>query len=408
MESSKILVSLVAIFALVFLFSGIVSADVSGAVSIESVKVNNVEVLNSGVDLSSFAGQVVPVQVTFTAHDNSSDVRIKGWISGTSGSTAVSDRFEVLADKTYTRTMNLQMPLKIDPTESMQLVITIESREGIIGGQTIDFTVQRESYIVEILDVNMDNKVVAGDSLALGIVLKNIGMRFAEDTFVKAKIPALGIEQKAYFGDLSPVDQADPDKEDAVERKMLLKVPSNAKPGIYTVEIEAYNADSSTSLSKKIAIVGASEDSMAVSPAKSKTFAAGGNAEYSLTLVNSGSKVKIYEVSVDAPAGLIVVADKTIVAIPAGQSDTVNFQVSAAKEGSYDFVVTVQSGGDTVSKDSFTAKVERGSATSSIGANTTVLLAVILAIIFVVLVVVLIVLLTRKPEKTREFGESYY
>jgi len=37
-----------------------------------------------------------------------------------------------------------------------------------------------------------------------------------------------------------------------------------------------------------------------------------------------------------------------------------------------------------------------------------VALTVILAIIFVVLLVVLIVLMGKKPEKSEEFGESYY
>ena len=40
--------------------------------------------------------------------------------------------------------------------------------------------------------------------------------------------------------------------------------------------------------------------------------------------------------------------------------------------------------------------------------NPIVVLTVVLAIIFLVLLVVLIVLIGRKPQKTEEFGESYY
>jgi preprotein translocase subunit SecG len=37
-----------------------------------------------------------------------------------------------------------------------------------------------------------------------------------------------------------------------------------------------------------------------------------------------------------------------------------------------------------------------------------VILTVILAVIFIVLLIVLIVLIGKKPEKSGEFGESYY
>jgi preprotein translocase subunit SecG len=40
--------------------------------------------------------------------------------------------------------------------------------------------------------------------------------------------------------------------------------------------------------------------------------------------------------------------------------------------------------------------------------NPIVVLTVVLAIIFLVLLVVLIVLIGRKPQKSEEYGESYY
>ncbi len=408
MESKKILVSLVATLVLALFLISNASADVR----ITSVTLHDVEVLSgaaNAADISSFAGQVVPVKVVFHANSNESDVRIKAWLSGSSGLTASSERFDLISGKDYVRFLSLQMPSNIDLNENIQLVVTVESRnDGILGAETIDLTVQRESYVVEILDVNMDTKAVAGDNLALDIVLKNRGMHLAEDTFVKAAIPLLGVEEKSYFGDLSPVDQVSPDRADASERMMYLKIPSNAKPGVYAVEIEAYNADSTTTMSKKIAIVGASDESTMVSPATSKTFAAGGSAEYSLILVNSGNKVKIYDVAVEAPTGLTVDVDSPVVAIPAGTSATVKLKASASKVGVYDFTGTVQSSGDLVKRESFVANVEGSKVSAPIAGNTTVLLTVVLAIIFIVLLIVLIVLLTRKPEKTKEFGESYY
>jgi uncharacterized membrane protein len=200
------------------------------------------------------------------------------------------------------------------------------------------------------------------------------------------------------------------DKEDAAIKRILLKIPSNAKPGVYAVEIEAYNADSTSAVTKRVAVSGSSEESLVVSPVKSKTFKTGESAKYSITLVNSGNKVKVYQVGIDAPSGIVVNTDMPVIAVPAGLTQTVEIEASTDKVGVYDFTVTVQSGGELVSRESFIANVEKSglSSATSIGGNATVLLTVILAIVFVVLLVVLIVLLTRKPEKQREIGESYY
>jgi preprotein translocase subunit SecG len=99
------------------------------------------------------------------------------------------------------------------------------------------------------------------------------------------------------------------------------------------------------------------------------------------------------------------------VVVPAGTSRTVEFLVDSDTRDEYTFNVDVLSdGGALIDSKTFSANVVEGKGTGSTGvqANTTVLLTVILAIIFVVLLVVLIVLLTRKPESKEEYGESYY
>jgi uncharacterized membrane protein len=337
---------------------------------------------------------------------------VKAEISGGKGYDSISERFDVLAGQTYSRIVNVQIPFNIDPSEPMQLYVTIENRaRGEVASRKVSIGAQRESYIVQILNVAFEPKVQAGETLALDIVLKNRGRHFSEDTFVKVSVPALGLERQAYFGDLSPTDRSEPDKEDAAERRMYLNIPSNAPAGVYAVDIEAYSDDSSTTLSKKIAVVGASGNSIVVASAASKKAAAGEDAGYSLTLVNSGRNVRVYELVADAPTGVTVEADEPFVAIPAGTSKAVKVRANAEKAGVYPFSVSVYSEGNLVKKESFTLNVEGktsiGGATGK-ATNTTVVLTIVLAIIFVVLLVVLVVLLTRKPQKSEELGESYY
>ncbi len=413
MEFKHILVSLVAVLALLAVTAGSVSAFVAQPHAF-IVEVNGVDVLpNSGTQIAAFAGQTIPVRVTFTALDDAADVRVKAEISGGKGYDTVSERFDVLVGNTYSRLMNVQVPFDIDPAEPMRLEVSIENRaRGEVASRQVVIAAQRESYIVQVLNVAMDSTVQAGETLAMDIVLKNRGRHFSEDTFVKVSIPALGIERQAYFGDLSPVDQSHPDKEDAGERRLYINIPANAPAGVYAVEFEAYSDDSSTTLSKKLAVVGASGNSIVVASAASKKAAAGQDAEYSLTLVNSGRNVRVYELVADAPADVSVEADEPFVAIPAGTSKAVKIRASAAKAGVYPFTVSVYSEGNLVKKESFTLNVEGKSTgitgTTGKATNTTVVLTVVLAIIFVVLLVVLVVLLTRKPQKSEELGESYY
>jgi len=398
MKAKKILVSLVAMFALAVF----ITASVSAFANFDSIEVSGVN--PTGRTISVSAGQTIPVRVVFTATNLSEDIRVKARLTGEKEFSVSSDRFDILAGNTYSRLLAVQVPYDIDPSEKHMLVITVENDEETISS-SISLELQRESYTVEVLSVDYNVEAKAGQNLALDIVLKNRGRHFAEDTYVKARIPALGIEQRSYFGDLSDEDQSDPDKEDAVERRMYLSIPSDAKPGVYTLELEVYNADSTATISKKVAIVGSGADSIVVSSANSKRFAAGTEQEYTLTLVNSGDKVKVYQIALETTSGLTVNSEESIVAVPAGESKTVKLNAVASKEGNYNFAANVYTDGNLVKKESFVANVE-GSKTFA--GNAAVLLTVILAIVFVVLLVILIVLLTRKPAKTEEFGESYY
>ena len=399
------MVSLVAVFALAILSIASVSAfgDITG------FEVNGIDALTSN-NLAVFAGQTIPVKVIFSASSDATDVRVKAWISGEKEYAVSTDRFDVLANKAYSRLVSVSVPSKVDPSENLVLTVLVESRDGSMSVEKeVTLAAERDSYAVELLDVSMDSEINAGTSLALDIVLKNRGRQFAEDTFVKASIPALGIEKKSYFGDLSPLDQSNPDKEDAAERMMSLNIPDNTPTGVYLVQIEAYNADSTTTVTKKVSVVnGAIDSSQFVSEGNSKTFAVGETQEYGLTLVNAGNKIRVYELASETPSDIKLSVDEPVVIVPAGASKTVTLDAVASKAGRYSFAVNIYSDGELVKKYNFGANVEAGKSTKSVAGNAAVILTVVLAVIFVVLLVVLIVLLTRKPEKAEEFGESYY
>ena len=407
----------------------IASVSDSSYGSITDLEVNGVDVLHAHKPVAVFAGDKIPVRIEFNSDINAKDVRVKAWVAGERELASVSERFDVIKNNTYSRVVLVEIPSRLDKLdEELDLEVIVENRnDGTLAEESVHLTLERESYVVEVLDANMASQVSAGDNLAIDVVLKNQGRYFADDTFVKVSIPALGIENRAFFGDLASIDEPfskDPfeaedissvitggfdrlDKEDTAERIVSLKIPSNAQAGTYVVEITAYNSDSETTIAKKVVISGAETTSSILAPVRSKTFGVGETAEYSLVLVNTGSKLEVFEFVIEPSSGLKVDVSEPIVAIPAGASKTVKFGASADKAGSYNFAVNVHSGTELVKKESFTASVE-GSKDNIVSGSSTVLLTVVLAVVFVVLLIVLIVLLTRRPEKTEETGESYY
>lgn len=409
MASKKLLVYLVLVFALaVFSFAN-VNAMFG---SIEDLEVKDVGVLKATTPVAIFAGEIIPVRVVFFATDDAVDVRVKAWISGDREFAATTERFDVIANNTYTKTLAVQFPRTLDENdldEPLELVVVVENRnQGEADEELVKLTLQRESYVVEILDVDMANEVSASEVLTLDVVVKNRGRRFAEDNFVVARIPALELEDRAYFGDLSARDQSHPDKENAVERRLFLRVPSNAKAGVYEVEVEAFNDDSSARITKKVAVKGVEASTVVVAPVHSKSIRIGEEAGYSMTVVNSGNRVQVFELVIEAPAELDLDVSDPVVAIPAGSSKTITLKASSAKAGTYNFAVNVHSGSQLVASEKFTARVGENSVRAVTGPSPTVLLTVVLAIIFIVLLIVLIVLITRRPQRAEETGEGYY
>jgi len=422
MTSKKFLVSLVAILAVAIAFIASVSAASFG--TIKAVEVNGVDALSASGPIAVFTGQTIPVKIVFTATADARDVRVNAKIAGDSDFSFVSERFNVINGSIPSRTVAIKLPSTLkELDEIVSLNINIESKDGSIDVVPIQLRLQRENYVVEVLDVNMASQVSAGDIVPLDVVLKNRGMEFAEDTFVEASIPALGIGDRAYFADLSSIDEpfsSNPfeandrtlngdrlSNQDSAERRLFLRIPSNAPAGVYVVEVKAFNGDTESTITRKVVIAGSEANTMVVAPIQSKTFKVGETADYDLVLVNSGNQLKVFQLAVESPSGLTVTVSEPVVALSAGASKTVKISATSAKEGTQVFTVNVHSGSQLVGSESFTASVEGTSGISSAG-NSAVLLTVVLAVIFVVLLIVLIVLLTRKPVKTEEFGESYY
>ncbi len=380
---------------------------VSAFANISYVETNSV-VIYQNTAFAVEAGETLDLRVVFTSFADQDDVRITARVLGEPSLYESSERFDVLSGRVYSKWVRLTLPADLDELqESYILEVQIESQSQVGDVQTSVFAVQRSSYALDFLSVESNSQAQAGTVLPIDVVLKNRGRHDAEDTFVEARIPALGISKKIFLEDLGAIDQSNNDLEDdSIEGTILLSIPSSAAPGLYTIELKAYSEDAEQTVTRRLEVVSGSANSALVASASRKTFAANTDGMYTLTIVNSGNSILVYNLVTEADDGLTVDLEDSVVVVPAGSSKSVKVSARSSNNGEYNFKVSALGANNiVVGEQDFTAQVEGRAA---VGGNAAVVLTIILAIVFVVLLVVLIVLLTRKPAKTDELGESYY
>lgn len=387
--------------AIVLFLAGLVSAA-DPLATIESVKINGLEERGSE-DIAVIAGETLTVKVTFTALEDASNVRMEAEVEGSR--IDVNEKtsfFDVEAGMRYSKTVELDLPYELKDEVSDNLSLNIQIWNGEFKTELIDFVlrIQRPSYNADVMSIEVSQTVVAGEMLPVDVVLKNIGYNDLDDTYVTVSIPALGLERTSYFGDILAIE--DDDNDDFTRGRFYLRVPYEALEGIYTIQVEASNDDLDLVESKEIIVKNDFSNGNIIATSFRKIVATGQDAEYSLMVVNPTNQLKVYQIVTESGGDLYTRANTAVVAVPAGTSKTVIVTANAVEEGEYTFNVNVLSGDQLEGVVTFSLGAE-GKQSSPIA-----VLTVILAIVFLVLLVVLIVLLGKKPQKTEEFGESYY
>jgi uncharacterized membrane protein len=411
MKHAKIL-SFVAIFVVVLALTAVVPVAAQ-FVNVTGVTVDGVENAGSKV----VAGQVsekVPVLVEFVANEDAEDVEVRIEIDGLPGPD-VSERVDlghVLAGRTYVARFTLPLPEASDIrdlTEDLSLDVEISAHAQDDVRESYDLTLQRELYSLEVLSVEVDERVLAGDRLALEVVVENNGHERLDNVYVKASIPELGVSRTVYVEDLDSVDEEDHDSLDTSRsRRLYLTVPRAALPGIYTLEVKAYTHDSdyaSTTVERQVVVDGA--ETGVVPTTTARTVEVGEETTFNVVLLNPHGRMVVYSLTPEQTSGLIVDVAEPVVAVPADSSVTVKVRVKATEsvaEGTHLVTVHATSESGLEKQVNLTLHVEDAKTAT----NTVAILTVVLAIIFVVLLVILIVLLTKRPVEAEEFGETNY
>jgi len=406
MKNKTVMVSILAFFAIIFALN-MVSADIA---TITEVTVNGITADPVSPIVAGYVSDTVPVEVEFVADEDVEDVRVKVYIEGYRDEVTVStDRFKIVNGSKYIKRFSIKLPssMDLDDTDEvldLQVRITAKGEDSVEESYAI--RMQRELYGLSLLSVEAPQQITPGSVIAVDVVLQNNGFERLDNTYVIASIPDLGVEKKIYFGDIdSDIEEDYDDIRDTMNKKIYLSIPRNVIPGVYDLEVKAYNYDASVSVTKQITIGG---DNTGVLPVMtSKSISTGEEATFEIVLVNPNDRMVVYSITPEESIGLLINAETPVVAIGADSSKTVKIIVKAtdsAEEGTHIVTINVNSESGLVEQIDLTVNVE-----DSATANSAVLiLTVVLAIIFVVLLIILIVLLTKKPAEPEEFGETSY
>jgi len=403
METKKLLVSFVVLTS-ILLFAAAVSATTSttpftmGSFTVSQVTVDGIDASSGNVAL--VAGDTVTAKVYFTSSVNSKDVKVRLELNGNNINVApyVTSAFNVLMNGSYVKVISFKVPSTLSNdvvSDGATLDLKISGGDSVEATGSFGLSVQRPSYNVDFMSVGITGTAQAGTLVPVDVVLKNTGYNKLNDLYVTVRVPELGLEKSAYFGDLFNVlavannTNNNNNVVDVIRGRIFLDVPYTAKNGVYTVEVEAKNSDLNI---KKVG-------QFTVGDGLASNILVTGN---SIVIVNPSSQLLTLRLVPESKSNSAVTLSEDLVVVPAGTSKT----VSASSASGEAFNVNVFSK-DGALLDSVTMPASTTTSNTT-GSNAVAVLTVILTIVFLVLLVVLVVLITKKPQKSEEFSESYY
>lgn len=272
--------------------------------------------------------------------------------------------------------------------------------------QNIDIIIENDFVILD--DIQITGTASCGSNLQVTADVWNIGDDRQKDVMILISEGLLGISEKIDIGEIDEFDSENLDK--------IIKIPSDAKPGIYYIEFRVYDDDKiyendfddDESLFKyQITVEGScsgevSEDSVLVIANLESGGQAGKQMVIKATITNLGDNIETYSLNAAGYAEWAAtynVAPTTLV-LEGGASEDVMFTFDVLKGVSGDqlFNIEVMSGNKVVLQQPVSVTVTSGGANLSglFGDSWYLWLIGALNIILVVIIIVVAVKVAKK------------
>ena len=356
------------------------------------------------------------------------DVQVEARIRGYDQKDLIEDitnAFDVVANVQYKKTLDLKLPVRMDPNEQYRLRISIVDGNGDEITETYTLLVESDAHAIWIKDIVLspENEVQAGRALLATVRLKNIGNEDEDEGIrVKVSIPELGLSATDY------IDSLDED-ESVTSEELYMRIPTCPKLGTYDVFVEVtyQDGDETETAVTSIDVVGSdlcevptqtpvdTEPSITAGVDVQNVVPGQGGAIYPITVTNNANTAKTFTIMTEAENwATIRVSPSNVLIVEPGQTETAYVYVSAHEDalvGQNLFAVTVKAGNNVVEQFTLTANVVPGDGVSDDSWDSLrKTLEIGLVVLVIILVILGLVIGLRRMRKDGDDDESqtYY
>ncbi len=429
----------------VMIFALILSATAVFAADIEDLKILTIDIgdYNNAQDLLDDnaralvfdRGEKIPIDVKvtndavvpegedpddYTLEDVEIEAKIFGYRYNQVQGELISDStrpFDLRVGEVESERLNLEVPV-LHPTDDVKLRIIVGTANGVIREYNYQLKIEgvAEDEAVQIKDFILNpDPVVAGRAFTSIVKVKNIGDYSLDDLKVTVSVPALGIRDSEFMQ-----DELDPDDTASFE-ELLLRVPMDAEPGTYdvdiTVDFDEFESVTETGEIQVVAEKGTTPSTEArtvISVPSNQELAAGTTVVYPIKISNMGSDSKTYALSVSGVSewGTYKFEPSGVVVVNGESSKTVLLSIAAGEDaavGAKSFTVNIESDGE--SKDvSLTASITEGAETAQWDQVKRGLEIALVVLVIILIIIGLIIGFSKLRDSGRkdEEAQTYY
>ncbi len=413
---------MIALLALAFIPAGLVSA--TSDLDVLYLKIDGEEVdLTGGNVLQVRRGDNVPIRMNVLALANVEDVQMTAMIAYEYAEyeqnkvLQVSDDFDLLAGETTRIDLDLDIPMNMEQdyyklrvfvTDRYSNAMVYEYDLHVVGTQSSDAVVIKEAYL------SPSNEILAGRAASALVKIENVGDDVLDDVTLIVSVPGLNIQDAETLEDLQAGEK------DTFE-KIILRVPSDAEAGTYTIEYKVkFDEYESTTTTGTLVVIGDANPSeeitmIQVPTAQAVNIGAAG-AVYPIMITNNADSAKQYTISVEGidAWGTVRIDPSASIVVDAHDSATAYMYVSAdesAAAGEKFFQITVSDGVEDKNIP-LTAIVQDADSSSAWNGLKKVLEIGIIVLVIILILVGLIVgfnkLRGNEEDEDDEDAKTYY
>ena len=391
------------------------------------------------------------VRVHVVAFEDIDNVEIEAMLSGydhDDRASDVSEVFDMKANVSYTKKLNLKLPARMDQDQyRLRVYVRDRSNDELQQEFYLYVDTVRHSIVIKDVDIDPSHEVEAGRSLRVLVDVKNFGQLDEDDLKVEFSIPELGLSALPDYLDVEA-------GEAETSEELYLRVPVCTDAGVYQGQVKVtYDDGDEVEVENVLVNIVDSpsgceanqpedepvkedpkEEEPVQKPTAQKTVitvgaqnnnlvAGEGGAIYPITFTNSGSEAKTYVVAVSGADewATVKISPLQTVTVGPGESKSVYVYVSAnegTQAAEHMFSVDVKdSEGNVIKQIPLSATVaagEGGQDTAEKSGLRKALEIGLIVLVVILVIIALIVLFTRKKDDEEEeaedeiSGQTYY